>query len=454
MEDKFQWYKPGFIPALLFLTGSMVLSFSLTGDGDGSNEVIQVKIVSQAALFVIFFLLDEGLLGLGLWNFAAPLAALEGGNRFCHMLNNYWYKTHGFALRSPVSFPVLMWMVIIAAVLAAFALNRFLRRAVPSESQALPLLSATMAKSSWVYWERVEAKWMDGILALILLWLFWMAFTLNTLITWIPFLTCGILLLPIIGGFHYSISRESIRLRWGWARIPLLNLQISDVDEVESMESGVFAQFGGFGIRYSVIRGWGFVLRNNAVCIKTGKGRRVAFSAGNPTMVAELIKSAMQQTRQTGTGAREAESPRHKPLRRRILPAVIIIFAALAVFLAAPAVVYMAYKEPGVVFESNAFKLKGLYGVNIPLTEIAETDLIALHEMPRISIRTNGISSSKVHRGHFRTTAGENIRLSINSGSNPVIRIVDRHGNAYYINRKNADETRQIFDRIRSNRNK
>ena len=98
----------------------------------------------------------------------------------------------------------------------------------------------------------------------------------------------------------------------------------------------------------------------------------------------------------------------------------------------------------------SGFKLKGLYGVDIPLAEIAEAELISLHEMPLISIRANGISLSKVHRGYFRTTAGENIRLSINSGSNPVIRIVDRHGNEYYINRKNADETRQIFDRIKN----
>jgi len=87
--------------------------------------------------------------------------------------------------------------------------------------------------------------------------------------------------------------------------------------------------------------------------------------------------------------------------------------------------------------------------VNIPLTEITEVDLIALHEMPAISMRTNGISTFKVHRGNYRTTSGDNIRLSINSGVNPVIRIVDRNGAVYYINRKNPDETRQIFNSIK-----
>jgi len=68
--------------------------------------------------------------------------------------------------------------------------------------------------------------------------------------------------------------------------------------------------------------------------------------------------------------------------------------------------------------------------------------------MPAISRRTNGISFSKVHRGNFRTTDGDNIRLSINLGVNSVIRIVDRNGAVYYINSKSPDETREIFTRI------
>jgi len=115
------------------------------------------------------------------------------------------------------------------------------------------------------------------------------------------------------------------------------------------------------------------------------------------------------------------------------------------------AIVYLAYKEPNVVFESNAFKLKGgIYGVNIPLAEISEINLIGWREMPAISIRTNGISFSKVHRGKFRTTAGDKIHLSLNRGISHIIRIVDHNGHAYYLNMKNADETKRIFDIITS----
>ena len=439
MEDKFQWYKPGFLPALLFLTGSIVLSFSLPGGGE-SVEGIQLRIITHAVFFLMFFLMDEGLLGLGRWNFAAPLAALDGGRGFCLMLNYYWYTTHGSTLQLPISFSAFMCATMLAAALAAFVLNHFLRRPVPTENQPLPLLPATMAKSSWVYWERVEAKWMDGIIALTLLFLAVFNFRAPSVGSLVFLLIFGTLTLIMIGGFRYSISRERIRLRWGWARIPLLNLRMSDVTEVEAMESGVFGSFGGFGIRYSFNRGWGFVLRNNAVCLKTRQGRRVAFSAGNPVMVAELIKAATQQNGLPETEKGAIETPGNKQWRMHI-PAVIIILSVLAV-------IYPAYREPGVAFDSNAFRLKGLYGVNIPLDEIAGADLIALHEMPAISTRANGISLFKVHRGHFRTTAGDDIRLSIYSGVNPVIRIVDHNGNAYYINRKNPDETRQIFKQL------
>jgi len=126
---------------------------------------------------------------------------------------------------------------------------------------------------------------------------------------------------------------------------------------------------------------------------------------------------------------------------RKFIPAAIVA----PVFLLG----FMAYKEPRVVFDSDAFRMRGIYGVNIPFAEIAKADTIALREMPAISIRTNGISLFKVHRGNFRTTDGEKVRLSINRSSSPVIKIVERNGAVYYINRKNAAETRQIFNKIK-----
>ena len=123
-----------------------------------------------------------------------------------------------------------------------------------------------------------------------------------------------------------------------------------------------------------------------------------------------------------------------------ILPVVIIASVEI--------LVYMGYREPKVDIDSNNFKMKGLFGINLLFTEIAETDTIAWVAMPTISKRTNGISLNKVHRGKFRTTDGKNIHLSVQSGVTPVIKIVELNGSVYYINRKNAEETRQIFNKI------
>ncbi len=112
--------------------------------------------------------------------------------------------------------------------------------------------------------------------------------------------------------------------------------------------------------------------------------------------------------------------------------------------------VYLGYKEPEVVCNSTDFQLKGLYGMDIPISEIARADTITQAEMPRIKLRTNGISLWGVNRGHFKTKDGDKIRLSIKSGVYPVIRIVDKEGKQYYINRKDPAETRKIFSSLKA----
>jgi hypothetical protein len=128
---------------------------------------------------------------------------------------------------------------------------------------------------------------------------------------------------------------------------------------------------------------------------------------------------------------------------RKVIPIAIVVPVGLFI--------YLGYKEPKVLFDTNSFKLKGVYGVNLPFAEIAEADTIVWSKMPAISIRTNGISLNKVNRGKFKTVSGEKIHLNIHRGVSPVIRIVEKDGSVYYINRKNATETRQIFKKLNIN---
>jgi len=176
---------------------------------------------------------------------------------------------------------------------------------------------------------------------------------------------------------------------------------------------------------------------NNWVLLTTDRGKFLI----SPNDM-HLIDATIQQIEKVKDGEANNEIMSISSSQwRRFIP---IAITASVFFL-----VYMGYKEPRVVFHSDAFKLKGLYGLNIPFAEIAEADTITWREMPAISIRTNGISLMKVRRGNFRTTGGDKVRLSINRSSSPVIRIVDRESVVYYINRKNAAETRQIFNSVK-----
>ena len=121
----------------------------------------------------------------------------------------------------------------------------------------------------------------------------------------------------------------------------------------------------------------------------------------------------------------------------------VLVVATVVLF-----IVYLGYKESTVIIDSTAFRLRGgLYRVNIPFAEISKIDTIAWSEVPAF-IRTNGISLFLVHRGHFKTTYGDKLHLSIKSGVSPVIKIIDQQGIVYYINHKNSDKTRLVFKEL------
>ncbi len=129
----------------------------------------------------------------------------------------------------------------------------------------------------------------------------------------------------------------------------------------------------------------------------------------------------------------------------------VVLGIVIGLSLTVPTVlIYLGYKEPKVVCDSTDFQLKGLYGMNIPINGIARADTITRAEIPHIKLRTNGISLLGVNRGHFKTKDGDKIRLSVKNGVYPIIRIVDKEGKQYYINRKDPAETRQIFEKLQS----
>ena len=86
-----------------------------------------------------------------------------------------------------------------------------------------------------------------------------------------------------------------------------------------------------------------------------------------------------------------------------------------------------------------------MYGRNIPVSEIVSVEL--LEEMPAVAMRTNGSSTGRYNKGHFRLTNGENCMLfTRNKAPYIEIRTTD---NLYYINGDTEEETLDIFSKVK-----
>lgn len=261
----------------------------------------------------------------------------------------------------------------------------------------------------------------------------------------IPFIL--FLLLCIIGfaatPYKYILGDTELVIKRYWRDI---HLPLSDIQSVQLISpsekktiwrsfgySGPFGYFGFFtSSSYGKLKV--FARRyDNWTLIATNRKKYVI--APNDLQLIDVIG------KQIGQAEANMQTP-DIPAKswHRLITVIIIAVVAL--------ILYLGYREPTVEFNSSAFKLKGMYGVNIPFAEIAEVDTINWQEMPAISIRTNGISLFQVNRGRFRTVDGDYVRLSVYSGVSPVIRIVDRNNIVYYVNRKNPVETRQIFNQL------
>ena len=286
-------------------------------------------------------------------------------------------------------------------------------------------------------------------------WMFYRTLATNCMVATVIMgcmiaLFLGIFILFIICTPHKYILTNShliVKRHYKDIVIPLQNIKSIRLMTAND-KKGMWRTFGAEGAFGS----WGYYStsahKELAVFARRYDNRTLVITDRKKYVIApndlQLIDATAQQIGQSETSNQASETP-VRQWRRWLLAAIMILPVAF---------IYLPYKEPKAVFEAHSFKLKGIYSVNLPFTEIAEVDTITWREMPAIKIRTNGISLFKVRRGYFKTRDGEKVRLSVHRGVNPVIKIVDRHGSVYYINRKDATETRQIFNKLQNSQSK
>jgi len=250
--------------------------------------------------------------------------------------------------------------------------------------------------------------------------------------------------------YKYILTDTHLIIKRYWRDIQISLSDIQSIRQIPHSEknallrpfgySGPFGYFGFFWLaKYSTVSVFARRYTNWTLIVTDRKKYVIA-----PDDL-QLIDAMTQQIGKAEAGSQTM----NMPVKRwyKFIPVVVVILVLAPVLM-----IYLEYKDPKFIIDSNTFKLKGgVYGVNIPFAGIIEADTIAWHEMPIISRRTNGFGLNKVRRGNFRTAGGDKIRLSVYRGVSPVIKIIDQNGVVYYINRKNADETREIYKRLKIN---
>lgn len=108
-------------------------------------------------------------------------------------------------------------------------------------------------------------------------------------------------------------------------------------------------------------------------------------------------------------------------------------------------ILLLASKPTKIEVGEESINISGMYGRDIPVSEIVSVEL--LEEMPAVAMRTNGSSTGRYNKGHFRLTNGENCMLfTRNKAPYIEIRTTD---NLYYINGDTEEETLDIFSKVK-----
>lgn len=79
------------------------------------------------------------------------------------------------------------------------------------------------------------------------------------------------------------------------------------------------------------------------------------------------------------------------------------------------------FRDNELSLQGDQLVLSGMYGLELRKDQIESLEEIAY--LPPIQKRLNGFSSGDVHRGFYRTDAGEKVRLLINSAQVPILLI-------------------------------
>lgn len=94
----------------------------------------------------------------------------------------------------------------------------------------------------------------------------------------------------------------------------------------------------------------------------------------------------------------------------------------------------------------NSLVISGSYSMTLDLNKIHSAELT--DSLPKITLRTNGISVGEIQVGHFRMKDIGKCRLYLNLNYPPYVHIVTTQGAHIFFNTKDPERTKELFSAI------
>jgi hypothetical protein len=209
------------------------------------------------------------------------------------------------------------------------------------------------------------------------------------------------------------------------------------LSEIASCKPVTTSVLSGVGI-HMTSSGWLYNVSGKYAIELTFKssGRRIRIGTDKPDEIAEAV------TKQINGSMAGSYYDRGGHGGLYLILAMIAATAILPVLL----VVYGG-RETEITFSDSGFSLNGIYGLTIPYSDILSAD--TMESLPAIRSRTNGYSSGKILKGHFKLQDQSRVLLFIKKGTPPYI-LIKTSGSPIYLNFDTPRLTRQVFVDLRN----
>jgi hypothetical protein len=242
----------------------------------------------------------------------------------------------------------------------------------------------------------------------------------------ITFLIC----LLIFYKLTIKIDRSNVSFTLGIGLVTK-SYKISDIKLCKPVTNSVFQ---GIGIRM-LPNGWLY----NVSGLKAielhfhHKNSIVRIGTDKPEEISQIIQSLIGKENQNGESVTVTRTWTN--------------YLWIGVVLLIPAFIAIPYfRETETLVDNHGIKIKGVYGVSIPYTDIQQIDTVSF--LPDISYRTNGYALGNTLIGNFKLSDGNRVKLFIKEGFTPYILIKSKEQMPVYLNFKERLKTIELYRRL------